>query len=504
MSATPKGDLNMTRKDRTASLGTLRSCGLALLFCLATVAGCAVGPDYKPVQTHVPPAWTGPVSPSAVPLTPAAASNLVHWWTRFNDPTLTSLVNRAVKSNLDVKLAEARIRQARAARAVAAAGLGPTIDVAGSFQHSRSPGISGASLTGSRNGQVTNAYQAGLDAGWGLDVFGGVRRAVEAADADLQAAVEDRRDVCVTLAAEVAVDYIDLRSYQQRIATARENLKTEKQTAELTHKRFKVGFVSALDVANADAQVATTAAQIPLLEMSARQAIYNLSILLGLEPAALMEELSSVSPTPPAPPAVPIGVPSELIRRRPDIRMAEAQIHAATARIGVATADLFPKFSITGSLGFQAGILGSLFDWVNRFWSFGPSVGWRVFDNNGILSNIELQKAFQEESFITYQKTVLNAMQEVENALVASAKEEERRKALVDAVAANQKAVKLATLLYTQGESDFLNVLVAQRSLYSTDDALAQSTGALSTDLVSLYKALGGGWKVPPTEKESE
>lgn len=486
----------MKDKDRGASTGVLRLCGLALLVCLAVGAGCAVGPNYKPVEMQVPSSWTAPELPSAKPLTPAAASDLVHWWTNFNDSILTSLVERAVNSNLDVSLAEARIRVARAARGIAAAGLGPTIDVAGSFQRSRSPQISG--------GSVVSSYQTGLDAGWGLDVFGGVRRGVEAAEASLQAAVEDRRDVCVTLAAEVATDYIDLRSYQQRIATARENLKAQKRTAELTHKRFKVGFVSALDVANADAQVATTAAEIPLLETSARQAIYSLSILLGREPTALMQELSSASPTPVAPPTVPIGVPSDLLRRRPDIRSAEAQIHAATAEIGVATADLFPKFSITGALGFQAGKLGSLFDWVSRFWSFGPSVGWRVFDNKGILSNIELQKAFREEAFITYQKTVLNAMQEVENELIASAKEQERHKALVDAVAANQKAVRLATQLYIQGETDFLNVLQAQRSLYSTEDALAQSTGALSIDLVSLYKALGGGWEIPPhTEKES-
>jgi len=494
----------MVRKDRTTSIGTLRSCGLALLLCLAAGAGCAVGPDYKGVQTQVPSAWSGPVSPSAARLTPAPASDLVHWWTSFDDPILTSLVDRAVKSNLDVNLADARIRQARAARGIATAGLGPTIDAAGSLKRSRTPGISGASPAGSEKGLVANAYQTGLSAGWGLDIFGGVRRGVEAADADLRAAVEDRRDVCVTLAAEVAVDYIVLRSYQQRIATARENLKAQEQTAGLTHKRFKAGFVSALDVANADALVATTAAEIPLLEASARQTMYSLGILLGREPTALTQELSSPPPTPVTPPTVPMGVPSDLIRRRPDIRRAEAQIHAATARIGVATADLFPKFSITGSLGFQAGTLGSLFDWVSRFWSFGPSVGWRVFDNKGILSNIELQKAFREEAFITYQKTVLNALQEVENALIASAKEQERRKALVDAVAGNQKAVRLATQLYIQGETDFLNVLQAQRSLYSTEDALAQSTGALSTDLVSLYRALGGGWNVPPpTEKES-
>jgi outer membrane protein, multidrug efflux system len=502
MSVFLKGICRMRRRDRTSSTGSLFLCGF-LLLCAAAVTGCAVGPDYKPVQPNVPAAWSGSVSPPAAETAPSAEANLVHWWTNFDDPTLTTLVKRAVKSNLDVNLAEARIRQARAARGVAAAGLGPTIDAAGSLERSRSSGVSGTSSAG--RGRVANTYQTGLDAGWGLDVFGGVRRAVEAADADLQAAVEDRRDVCVALAAEVAVNYIDLRSYQQRTATAQENLKAQEHTAELTHKRFKVGFVSALDVANADAQVATTAAEIPLLESSAHQAIYSLGILLGREPTALMQELSPTSPTPVAPPAVPLGVPSDLIRRRPDIRRAEAQIHAATARIGVATADLFPKFSITGALGFQAGTLGSLFDWVSRFWSLGTSVSWRVFDNKGILSNIDLQKAFREEAFITYQKTVLNAMQEVEDALIASEKEQTRRKSLVDAVTANQKAVRLATQLYIQGETDFLNVLQAQRALYSTQDALAQSTGALSIDLVSLYRALGGGWNVPPQEeKKSE
>jgi multidrug efflux system outer membrane protein len=297
------------------------------------------------------------------------------------------------------------------------------------------------------------------------------------------------------LTAEVARNYVDLRVFQQQIAIARQNLQAQQHSAKLTRQRFEAGFVSGLDVANADAQVATTAAQIPLLEASSRQAIYNLGVLLGREPAALLEELSPVSEIPAVPPSVPVGIPSDLLRRRPDIRQAEAEIHAATARIGVATADLFPKFNLTGAVGFQAGSLGSLFDWISRFWSFGPSISWQVFASGRNLSNIELQKAFEEESLIVYRQTVLAALQEVENVLIASAKEQEHRRELAAAVAANRKAVDLATRLYVEGQTDFLNVLEAQRSLYSSEDALTRSNGTVSTNLIALYKALGGGWQ---------
>ena len=486
----------MRRKAQDAASRPVYAYGLALLLCLVTVAGCAVGPDYHPVQTPVPSTWAGPTPTPATQPTAAAVPDLVHWWTTFDDPILSSLVERAVQSNLDLKLAEARIRQARASRGIAVGGLGPTVDAEGSFKRSLSSGTQAG-----KTARVTsNQYQAGFDAAWELDIFGGVRRNVEAADADLQAAVEGHRDVLVTLAAEVAVNYIDLRAYQQRMVTAQDNLKAQKHTAELTRKRFLVGFVGGLDVANADALVATTSAQIPLLEISSRQAIYSLSLLLGREPAALMEELSPASAIPAAPPLVPVGVPSDLLRRRPDILKAEAEIHAATARIGVATADLFPKVTLSGSMGYQSNQFGSWLDWVNRFWSFGPSVNWQIFSTGRTLSNIELQRAFQEQSFIAYQQTVLTAMQEVENALIASAKEQEHRNALMDAVAANRKAVDLATRLYIQGQTDFLNVLSAQRSLYSSEDALAQSTRTVSTNLVALYKALGGGWEELPQE----
>jgi multidrug efflux system outer membrane protein len=472
-----------------------RSLALILWLSLAILSGCMVGPNFKRPPTTMPPDWAGPTAESR-PVTPADAE-LARWWILFDDPTLVSLIEQAVQSNLDLKQAEARMRQSRAARSVVAAGIGPTVDATGAYQRSGSAG----GTNGKSEGNISNQYQTGFDAGWELDIFGGVRRAIEAADADLQAAMETRRDVMVTLTAEVARNYIDLRAFQERIAIGRRNLETQKHSAALTRQRFEAGFVGALDVANADAQVATTASQIPLLEASARQTIYSLSVLLGKDPAALVRELSPVAAIPLASPSIPLGVPSDLLRRRPDIRRAEVEIHAATARIGVATADLFPRFTISGSAGVRASDFSSWFDWASRIWSFGPSVSWNLFSMGRTRSTIEQQRALQDQSLITYQQTVLAALQEVENALIASAKEAEHYRALREAVGANRKAVELATTLYTQGNTDFLNVLDAQRSLYASEDALIQSTGSVSTNLVALFKSLGGGWSEEQEQK---
>ena len=472
-----------------------RSLALILWLSLAILSGCMVGPNFKRPPTTMPPDWAGPTAESR-PVTPADAE-LARWWILFDDPTLVSLIEQAVQSNLDLKQAEARMRQSRAARSVVAAGIGPTVDATGAYQRSGSAG----GTNGKSEGNISNQYQTGFDAGWELDIFGGVRRAIEAADADLQAAMETRRDVMVTLTAEVARNYIDLRAFQERIAIGRRNLETQKHSAALTRQRFEAGFVGALDVANADAQVATTASQIPLLEASARQTIYSLSVLLGKDPAALVRELSPVAAIPLASPSIPLGVPSDLLRRRPDIRRAEVEIHAATARIGVATADLFPRFTISGSAGVRASDFSSWFDWASRIWSFGPSVSWNLFSMGRTRSTIEQQRALQDQSLITYQQTVLAALQEVENALIASAKEAEHYQALREAVGANRKAVELATTLYTQGNTDFLNVLDAQRSLYASEDALIQSTGSVSTNLVALFKSLGGGWSEEQEQK---
>jgi NodT family efflux transporter outer membrane factor (OMF) lipoprotein len=252
-----------------------------------------------------------------------------------------------------------------------------------------------------------------------------------------------------------------------------------------------------LDVANADAQVASTKSAIPVLETSAQQSIYALSVLLARSPGDLVKELSPTQALPVTPPEVPVGLPSDLVRRRPDIRQAEAQIHAATAEIGVATADLFPKFSLTGSLTYQNNLLRKWFNDPSQAWGFGPSVTWNIFQGGAVRSNIKVQEALRDQAFITYQKTVLTALQEVENNLIAFNKEWEHRQALMDAVTANRKAVDLATQLYTQGQTDFLNVLNAQRSLYASEDALVQSNRSTATDLIALYKALGGGWEAP-------
>ena len=466
---------------------------------LLLALGCAVGPDYVPPQSEVAAAWTGVTTPSvsqtSVPT--SKAMKLIEWWKAFDDPMLNSLVERAITANLDLRLAEARVRQARATRAGVAAGFWPTLDASGSYRRSYDSSNSGTSGAGRRSTDSSGVglFQAGLDAAWELDFFGGVRRSIEASEADLQAAVEDRRDVLVSLVAELGANYINLRGIQQQIAIAHKNLQAQEQTAEITRKRHQAGFASGLDVANAEAQVATTQSQIPVLESSAQTAIYSLSILLGKEPAGLLPELAAEAPIPPTPPEVPVGLPSTLLRRRPDIRRAEAQVHSATAQIGVATADLFPKFSLSGSFGYASNTLGSLTNWTNRFWFVGPMVSLPIFNAGKIRANIEVQNALQEQALVTYQKTVLTALQDVESALVAYAKEQEHRKSLSEAVTHNRKAVELALKLYTAGRTDFLNVLNAQRSLYVSEDALAQSIRSVSTDLVALYKALGGGWE---------
>jgi NodT family efflux transporter outer membrane factor (OMF) lipoprotein len=477
------------KRSRTPSdcRALVRAAGLAALAALC-LAGCMVGPDFQRPRVEMPPAYVGRVpQPSPPPADPLAAS-LASWWGLFDDPALVTLVERALQSNLDVKVAEARVRQARAAVQGAQSFLWPAVDSSASVRRSRTPGPVG------NRGNVGTLYQAGFDAGWELDLFGGVRRSVEAAEADLAGAEEARRDVLVSLAAEVAQTYIDLRAFQERVAIARGNLETQTRSASITRQRFQAGFVSGLDLANAEAQAATTAAAIPLLESAAQQSVYRLSILLGLNPADLLPELTIPGPIPLQPPAVPPGLPSELLQRRPDIRLAEARAHAATARIGAATAELFPRFTIGGSAGVTSADLGSIGP-GNRFWSIGPTVSWNVFDAGRTRAVIEQQEAIADEALLAYRQTVLGALQEVESALVASTKEQQRRDELVRAVAGNRKALDLSMRLYTQGQTDFLSVIEAQRALTLTEDALANSTGTVLTELVALYKALGGGWE---------
>lgn len=467
---------------------------LAVTGLMLGLSGCLVGPDYEAPKTEMPGEFgdvrhtqaedaTAASQPSKTNSNPA---ELRKWWDRLNDPVLSSLVQQSIDANIDLKLAESRLRQSRAERGVVAADFWPSVNADGGYSRSKFSG-------GPSGGQ--DQYQAGFDAAWEIDVFGGVRRNIEASEAEIVAAVEDARDVLVSVTAEVALNYIALRSYQRQLDIARENLKTQERSVNLTEIKRQAGLISALDVANAQSLVASTKAQIPTFEAQLRQTIHALGVLLGKDPQALSAELLAAGPIPSVPAEVAVGLPSDLLKRRPDIRRSEAQFHAATARIGVATADLFPKFTLTGSLGLEANRLAQMGNLASSYWSVGPAATWNIFNAGKIQSNIEANKAIAEQAYLVYRQTVLVSLREVGDSLVAYANEQDRRTALAQAVTANQKAVDLSTILYANGETDFLNVLNAQRSLLSSQDALAQSDRAVAGNLVTLYKALGGGWE---------
>jgi NodT family efflux transporter outer membrane factor (OMF) lipoprotein len=460
------------------------------------IAGCTVGPDYHTPTTAMPGSFS------------EIASATQQWWTTFNDPELTSLIERAVDGNLNLVAATSRIRQARAQRGVTAAALYPQVNATGGYTHSRTSqnvfnfgGFSGASGgTGGSGGgtafsPVSDLYQAGFDASWEIDVFGGTRRGVESADASIQAAIEDRRDVLVTLMSEVAVNYVQLRGAQRALVITEDNLKSQQDTLSLTRSKAEGGVSPYLDVAQQEAQVATTAAQIPTLNTQIRQNIHQLGLLLGRDPGALSDELTPVAPIPVGPASVPPGVPSDLLRRRPDIRRAERQLASQTALIGAATADLYPKFSITGALGDESQQLHHLFDYSSRFYSIAPGVSWAIFDAGRIRSNIKVQNELQVQALANYEQTVLQSMQEVDDALVAYNQEQVRLQSLRDAVEANQKAVDLSKELFDKGSKDFLSVLDAERNLFAAQSEMAISEQQVSANLISLYKALGGGWQ---------
>jgi NodT family efflux transporter outer membrane factor (OMF) lipoprotein len=296
------------------------------------------------------------------------------------------------------------------------------------------------------------------------------------------------------MAAEVALTYCQLRAIQDQISVARRNLVSQQHSAKITQDRRIAGFASDLDVANATALVASTTAQIPSLETSARQSAHAISVLLARPPGDLVALLSDSRPVPTASSSVPTGIPSDLLRRRPDIRRAEANAHAATAKIGVAVADLFPKFSLNGSVNQQSARLSDWLSPASRVTSFGPSFNWALFQGGNIQANIRLQQALRDESVLAYRKTVLVALQEVEDSMVASSNERKRHAALANAVSANLRAVDLSLKLYTAGQTDFINVLNAQRSLLQSESDFSQSNLSQAADLIALYKALGGGW----------
>jgi outer membrane protein, multidrug efflux system len=486
----------------------------ALMAAAFTIAGCEVGPDYHTPKLAVVPAVFSEATtrPATQPVDPQLAAvptsdELKRWWETLHDPELNRLVDRALVSNLDLQSAVQNIRQARAQLGIAQAGLYPTIDVDGSYTHSRNSahvgfGSSGAGGGGGGGGGAGvkpklegDLYQAGFDATWEIDLFGGVRRGDEAAQATLEAAMENRNAVMITLLGEVATDYVTLRGLQRQVAITQENISTQKQTLDLIQSQNRAGLVADLDVTQQRAQMLTTQAELPDLEAQIHQTIHQLSILLALEPGALEEELETPAPIPLGPYHVPPGLPSELLRRRPDIRQAERNLAAATAEIGVATADMFPKISLTGSLGYESSQFHQLFDIYSRYFSIGPSVSWPIFDGGAILSNIEVQNALERQAFFTYESTVLTGLQEVDDSLIAYSKEQDRRAELEEAVKADQRSVEMTQDLYKNGLDTFLDVLTAQNTLLAGEQQLTLSEQSVSTDLVALYKALGGGWE---------
>ncbi len=460
------------------------------VFCLAGLvllsACAAVGPDYKKPESKVPLQWTKPPDPALV----RGEADIRQWWGVFDDPQLTSLINRSAQGNLDLKAAVARVKEARARVGIASGSMYPEVNVPAeairrgtSDNEANTPGI------------TYNRFSAGLDASWEIDLFGRIRRSIEAAKADYQASEEDRVDVLVTLYAQVALTYLDVRTLQSRLAATYKNIKSQQDMLKLTQVRFKNGLATGLDMAQAETVLASSEAEVPPLKTDLGQAYNNLGVLLGLHPGSVKQELEAPKPIPIPPPTVAVGVPADLLRQRPDIRRSERQLAAQTARIGVATADLYPTFSLIGTVGFAASDASNLFQGSSSFFSFGPTFYWNLFDGGRIRSRIKVQDAITEQLLFSYEQTVLTAMKEAEDAFIAYVEQIARVAALARTVKASARSLRLAVSLYKEGLADFQRVLDAQRSLFEFDNQLAQAQGQTAANLVSLYKALGGGWQ---------
>lgn len=509
--------------------------GCALVACLAQ-AGCAVGPNWAAPSVFAPKTWSASSAPAQKLVSAPISGQLdAQWWDLFGDPELTSLESRVAAANLNVRLATVRLLESRSQRQITGADQFPTLQSDGSYTRERVSqkgvlslfgGSSGGSSFGStassangasgRSGGIPNSvtggtavppfnlWQYGFDASWELDLWGRVRREVEGADASVEASADARRNSLLSVLAEVARDYVQLRGIQTQIDITHDNISTEQQSLTLSQDRARAGLTTDLDVANAAAQLASTESQLPQLEQQQAQSINALSFLLGEAPGALQAELIVAKPVPPVPPQVPIGLPSELARRRPDIREAEAQLHAATADIGVAVADFYPKVTLDGSIGLQALKFKDLGSWNARQYGLGPTISLPIFEGGRLRATLALRRVEQQEAALNYQQTVLQAWHDVDNALTAYAAEQKRLDALREAVLQNRRAVDLSRQRYTQGVADFLNVLDAERSLLQAQLQLADSTTTVSQNLVQLYKALGGGWeKEYPVETAS-
>lgn len=463
-------------------------------------AGCAVGPEYSPPKTGMPDAFSsvGDVNESGPGTRGAStdAADTARWWERFGDPALTRLVERSLASNHDVRLAVERLDEARAAVGLARSDELPAVSASGSATRSR-----GSSNTaGPFKSDENDSYSIGVGASWEPDFFGRIRRGVEAAAADLDAAGESVNDARVLVAAEVVRRYSDLRGAQQRLDVARRAIAVRQQTLDLVNSMVKAGLSAEFDVAQAQAELSSRQAAVPSLEATIRQNAHSIAVLTGEAPGSLVQTLAASGPIPAAPGVLAVGAPADLLMRRPDLRRAERAIAAATARVGVATADLYPRFTILGSFSLEASNPGDLYDLSSRSYSFGPGVSWSVFNNGKVRSGIAAADSRARQSLISYDKAVLTALREAEDALVGLGKEQDRLASLSQSVASNRRAVELAESLYKSGLSSLTPVLDNQRRLYEAEDQFVLGQLAVTERVVDTYKALGGGWE-PPTSR---
>ena len=453
---------------------------------LVLLSGCAVGPRYREPEMEMPDSRNQGMTEGIIESEP----HIQTWWSALQDPMLDNLIKRAASGNLSLQEAFARINEAHANLRISRSDRFPSLDGTGFFERSRNSEDIGP---GNADGKFTdNYYGTELDASWEVDLWGRITRSIQSADASLEASLDNYRDVLVILYAEVAGGYVDVRTLQERIEYARGNAESQRKTLELTRDRFKAEITGELDVRQAELNLARTESTIPTFKAELAQAINRLGVLLGDYPGALHKELAREKPIPRVHEAIPVGLPAELLRQRPDIRRAERELAAQTAQIGVATADLLPEFRLDGTIGF-AGTQDFL-DHSRMTWSLKPWFRWKLFEGGALTGRIKVEQARTEEALANYTLTVLAGLQDVEDAMVAYAQERERRDILARSVLAARRSVQLVETLYKTGLTDFQNVQDMQRTLFLQQDDYAASQGQVTKNLIRLYKALGGGW----------
>ncbi len=463
------------------------------LVSMAGIAGCrAIGPDYERPDIETDAQWA---ASSDEAFNSADPEQIQAWWKELNDPVLDDLVGRAFISNLDVASAVQRVRQSAALRGVAAGERFPDLDGSGSYSAERQ-GQNG--FPGLAEPAEFDSFALGLEFGWELDVWGRVRRSIEAADADLAATVEDLHDVRLLLAVEVVSEYVGLRTAQKRLEVANRNIEIQSRSLEITTTRFENGAAPRLDVAQAQTNLANTEAEFPSLEADLRERILRLSVLLGENPTALLDELHAPGEIPDPPEAIAVGIPADVLRRRPDVRSAERRLAAEVARIGVELGDLYPRFSLSGSLQLNSTNASSLFSSDSLGYGIGPAFTWSLFDGGRQRGEVRAQRAAADIAALTYRSTVLEALEDVEGAMFRHARQIERTEAFERASESAAQSAELSRQLYLEGRSDFQNVLDSERELFAAQDSLILSLADVTNTYVTLQRSLGAGWAPEP------